>query len=108
MRQGQQHNHRTSGRASAAAPSYRQALVALQQLEASGADYSYFVHADDDSLLRLDLLMPLLVSRTGGEWSPGPVRFTVDMQCSELPGGLPARSSSCRSALPATCHAVCN
>ncbi|GBF93985.1 hypothetical protein Rsub_06234 [Raphidocelis subcapitata] len=39
---------------------WRKVLVALAGVEARGLDYSYFVHADDDSLLRLDLLAPLL------------------------------------------------
>ncbi|KAI8464209.1 MAG: galactosyltransferase-domain-containing protein [Monoraphidium minutum] len=39
---------------------WRKALVALRELEGRGVSCAYFVHADDDSLLRLDLLVPLL------------------------------------------------
>ena len=42
-----------------------QALVALRDLDrklaAAGRACRFFCHADDDSLLRLDLLVPLLV-----------------------------------------------
>lgn len=41
-----------------------QALVFLQWLEASsGMQYDYAMHADDDSFIRLDLLLPLMVGR---------------------------------------------
>lgn len=44
-----------------------QALAYLSHLEssatASGQAYDYVMHADDDSFVRLDLLLPLMVSR---------------------------------------------
>lgn len=39
-----------------------QALVSLQHLEQSYGEYAYYMHADDDSYVRLDLLLQLLVS----------------------------------------------
>lgn len=38
-----------------------QVLTALSDLDSSGTRAAYFVHADDDSFVRLDLLLPLLV-----------------------------------------------
>lgn len=56
---------RSGAQSSAAAAHATPVLTALAELEAeagAGAPtYSYFFHADDDSLLRLDLLVPLLV-----------------------------------------------
>ena len=40
---------------------FLQALISLQYLEKT-YDFSYYMHADDDSYVRLDLLLPLLVS----------------------------------------------
>jgi hypothetical protein len=52
----------TQPRRSPPAPLPVQALTGLRALEDSGLQYLYFLHADDDSFLRLDLLVPLLVS----------------------------------------------
>jgi hypothetical protein len=51
-----------------------QVLVALAGIEARALEYSYFFHADDDSLLRLDLLAPLLVGFCRGLWELGGCR----------------------------------
>jgi hypothetical protein len=49
---------------------WRKALLSLQVLE-QHYEYSYYMHADDDSYCRLDLLLQLLVSeRWGGSTWP--------------------------------------
>ncbi len=41
-----------------------QALTSLAELQQQGLHFVYYMHADDDSYVRLDLLLPLLV----GDW----------------------------------------
>lgn len=41
-----------------------QALVYLQHLRDTRTDVDFVMHADDDSFVRLDLLLPMLVSES--------------------------------------------